>query len=252
MLFLLAITGDAAVFGMDLFSLLFLSAMPLLLSSGRHTYLVEPGSLVACALLIVAIPYAISSGYGFSYMLWPLKAIAMIIFITFARSVGFGIYFKLYLTIFLICLVPFASKTTDGRLNMIFGPNILYRIFGVAFLCGVVSGFYAIKGTWDRIFSVFLLVAGVAGIALTGSIGGVLVVVVLVLFLWITRYKSQKMPKGAIFLSVVWVFISIFIFRENLQLFIIRLSYKLFEGGSSVRSEGWSQLIFKPIFSLFL
>ncbi|QUM77883.1 hypothetical protein HWV00_17540 [Moritella sp. 24] len=112
--------------------------------------------------------------------------------------------------ILIILFSPIATLSIfngDGRLIFIFGPNILYRIFGVMFLLGLIL--FLSKLAEDR--SVLLLVISyfsyVISMLSTGSRGGMLVLIVTTLFM-VVSLRHNKL----IINSVRFMFLSIFIF----------------------------------------
>ncbi len=133
-----ALLGNAQIFGMDIF-LIFIAPLlfylkisttsKLTLNKKRLPILIFYLGIMS---VILGTSFFIKIPYNELYFLWPIKAIFMGIFLIHGRSFVWHRFF----TIILITLCVFfalISFESDGRMYSIFGPNMLYRFFGLLF-----------------------------------------------------------------------------------------------------------------------
>lgn len=244
LLFLLVFSGNGTLLGIELFFIFFFVAMILVLIYG-NTNIGKKNLIIFLsmfALLIISFPISIQVDYSDSYILWPVKALLLLIYVSFAKKVSFGKYFLFFLGLFLLFILPFVEFSDSGRMSAIFGPNILYRIFAFSF-CYSVLAFYD-KSITANFFSkslcLIIFLGSSLGIAYAGSVGGIVTIIILIMFF--SPRKSGYF--SSVFVLTLWYF-SEFIFRlfDINILLIQRLLSKSESITESARFVGWSDLI---------
>ena len=108
-----------------------------------------------------------------NYCLWPIKAFLVVILLVANGSL---VTKEQYLCIFAFALLLYITSNDEGgRAYGLFGPNMLYRFYGVLFI-------FTIYLYTCRLDKSYLLAAGLAisvvGILSTGSAGGILTLIV--------------------------------------------------------------------------
>jgi hypothetical protein len=208
LIILAAFVGNAQLFGVDL-------ALYVLLPTAfvfqlRHRWTLLPGSMMAllfiAATLLLAATRAPFVGIPYidAYHLWPLKTLILTGLIAFGRSPTWPI--SNMVGLFLMALSIFAlGQVQDGRLYSVFGPNMLYRLFGLLLLFSAV---YAFKERLAaRLLVVLVASLGLLGILLTGSAGGLPILIVagfVFLYRWSKMTFLAMMAGLAALLVVVW------------------------------------------------
>jgi hypothetical protein len=129
----------------------------------------------ACVFLLISARYPMLSGYVF----WPMKAVLVALFVTQTapslRAVQVHLIFVFALFLFM------TSSEIDGRAVGFFGPNMLYRFYGLLLL---TASFMLLMDRKSRPIWISYMLFAVVGILRTGSVGGgLLILVAAILFL---------------------------------------------------------------------
>tara|TARA_B100000886_G_scaffold337335_1_gene297837 strand:- start:4286 stop:5377 length:1092 start_codon:yes stop_codon:yes gene_type:complete len=212
-LFLIAFSGNAIFFGLDLF---FLSLIPLvILIANKNKYpipikLIFLSLLISllCAILIV-YSYQLNVTYT-TYYTWPLKVFALSIFLPF--FINSNVYNKsaleiiIYSLIFFVLTVLIFGSYVDGRYTFLFGPNMLYRIVNIFLFLGILVSF----STKKKLLTIFLSALCLYLIVIIGSRGG-LVLFTVFLLLMLFKYKKYFI---ILFSSIVIVCLIYFLNEE--------------------------------------
>ncbi len=168
-----AMVGNAQVFGLDV-ALCFIAPLLLFIFFKQQPVFSPHSTIVAIvftALSGVMVAIAISGVSEFqSYYLWPIKAMLVALFVSRAEP---GIQHITFLAFFAFCALLFLTSSDNaGRSYGLFGPNMLYRFYGLLF---GLSLFYWLQ---TRAFlTLAALGLSLLGVVSTGSAGGYFVVV---------------------------------------------------------------------------
>ena len=134
----------------------------------------------------------------------------------------------------------------DGRINAIFGPNILYRIL-------LFSFFYSLYEFWssslvERMIRVYLILLSAIGIILTGSVGAVISLTFILFILT---------PVRIAFIASIVILVTT-LFSENIigvlgdSVLVEQVLHKLGGDSESIRLIGWKELLERSDFPFIL
>ena len=191
--------GNAFVFGLDLFLILFVFYTLILLHGGavsksRSSWLallvfIFILYLVSCKAIGLELPY-----FDY-YYLWPIKASLCLFVLNISnrlltRQISEGVFPLLSIAgIVFLVLVNVAGYMVDGRLSFVFGPNMLYRFVVAVTLIPLVM-FIVIKNRSVLYCAilVFLLALNILTLSRIGSKGGVVVFLSALYILLVFKY----------------------------------------------------------------
>lgn len=173
-----ALIGNAHLGGVDLFLAVVVPAYIALSLAGppapipRATVLAL-AALAPVAILLSARAWAIQPWYTEVYGYWPLKAWILAAMVAAHPRLGWPPGNQILLLLFVAALLA-PARVELGRLESVFGPNMLYRIFGAAYLIAFAAARDARGGAARHLHYAAFLACGAAVLA-TGSTGGLLV-----------------------------------------------------------------------------
>lgn len=236
------LVGNGEISGLDLFffallpGLLFAETLGGLSHFLPHTLAALLGSsaiFLSLALRNLAIePF----GNAAAFALWPAKA-----FLTAAALiiVNWRDWSRAQHAVFAAaCLGLLANADyIDGRMYSLFGPNMLYRVFGCLF---VLSAWLYFKGERGNLDWLVLCsgILGALGCILTGSSTALLMLLIpLVLIAGLSLRTAVNL-----LLAAALVLICLFLFRDDLVVFA-RLSSKFASIESAHRVLGWIYIL---------
>ena len=238
MIFTWLSTGNATISGVDLFLLLTPIIILLAIQLGSSILDAKLCSYwIAClviSLFLVIVTSLINPEDG----LWTFKLLVGVMVAPFLSFVEFRNWFLAFLTIFTLCLLPFAYFDDQGRLYAIFGPNTLYKIGAFGAALGVFLGRAA--AGYERMCCYTLACFFTYFTLMTGSAGGVLLLIIFSAILF--RFRD------VVFLSIILAFSLIYSFYafdgsvESVTSFS-RIAYKIVTATDSPRFIGWSELL---------
>lgn len=233
---LFAFVGNARIFGVDVVLMAITPACMMLfaLSAPRFS---ERGivigvfvSLLGYIAVLLALRYDMLLGHVF----WPIKAVLLALFVGYvAPKVRAP---QIHLLALLVVVFIVTSADEYGRSYGLFGPNMLYRFYGLLFL----GALYLIATQQRRrlVWSVYMIVA-LSGIIQTGSVGGILLVAIGATFF--VRFSFKSLAAFAI------VGIMITINWQRLQNVVVvqRLLFKMTQANmeNSSRIDGARQIL---------
>ncbi|NVK74534.1 MAG: hypothetical protein HWE24_13710 [Oceanospirillaceae bacterium] len=247
---MLAFAGNASFAGIDIVMIL-LPVLAILQSSsiGRlkeaEVLLFLPMALLFAALSIRAPTIGIE--YSSTYFLWPLKSFALFCIISFGGKLSWPAANNLLLGFFCIFLV-LIGKDVDGRLYSLFGPNMLYRLFGILLFFSIIS-FLEDTGK-RRAASGVLAVFSIFACLLTGSSGAIILILLVALFV------ISKFSKGLVaiaFATAAYAISTSGALRGAMELpqggpfFYYRIIYKINNAGDSYRYETFEDFFHRSI-----
>lgn len=193
---LAAYIGNAQLFGLDL-NLMILFPFILFVHlfqpwtmprQNIFLFLVLTGTL----LIVSAQAFLLKIPYFDGYYLWPLKSLLLMIFIAFGDQPTWPK--SNMLALFILALATLAlGHVVDGRLYSVFGPNMLYRLFGLLFLFAAI--FFFDERAVARLLMVAVAGVGIYGLLLTGS-SGALVVLGTALLILTYRWSRKLFAVG--------------------------------------------------------
>lgn len=199
---LFAMIGNARLFGMDVV-LTFIAPICLTLIFLAKPKLTPSALLIGVFISILAtlltfrtLQFEVLLGYD----LWLLKAVLLIFFIS---QNSFRIASAEVHLFFGLCFVLFLTTTdTYGRSYGLFGPNMLYRFYGLLYLLSIFM--LATKQAGKPFWLTYVGFATI-GIFLTGSVGGlVLMLAGLLLVFRFTVVSVSWLTGIAILLFALW------------------------------------------------
>ena len=184
---LFAFTGNAQVVGLDL---VLMVVAPTLLALNLTTPWKLPYRsyflyLALATTLFVAVLQArhVAVPYLDAYYLWPIKAFILMTFVVFMGQPRWTSTNMFALSIIVLALI-LTGSIEGGRLHSVFGPNMLYRLFGMLAFFTAMQGFQQNRG--NRLTTAAMFGLGAVGLVLTGS-SGALVVAAAIMALYLYR-----------------------------------------------------------------
>lgn len=250
---LFAFIGNAQLLGVDLVLVLL---TPALLALSLTTpwklayrsfflYLVLATTLVVATLQVrhVAVPYFED------YYIWPLKAFILMTFVVFIGPPRWTMTNMFALSLIVLALIV-TGKMENGRLNSAFGPNMLYRLFGILALFSAMQGFQSTRS--NRLATAAMFGLGAVGLGLTGS-SGALVVAIAIAALYLYRSSQHVFfilvigAAGVVILSITGTGGGTLTFLQDSNLSIIsRTLYKVGTLQANIRMLGLTALFTEP------
>jgi hypothetical protein len=188
---LFAFIGNAQVGGLDLVLLIVVPALFVLnlTKPWKLPYLSYFLYLFFAVVLLMAAfqAYHVAVPYFEDYYIWPLKAFILMTFVAFSGPPRWTMTNMFALSMIALALIVTGSFES-GRLHSAFGPNMLYRLFGMLALFSAMQGFQKTRGKPHATVAMFGL--GMVGLVLTGS-SGALVVVAAIVALYLYRWSRR-------------------------------------------------------------
>jgi len=169
---LFAIIGNARIAGFDI-ALTVIAPVCILLALMTKPRFKLPqimlGVVIIAATFVLTVQ-TVNAEVLTGYVYWPVKACLVALFVTlFAHSID-GRQFTILFAFVLVLLLT--SQQIDGRSFGLFGPNMLYRFYGILY-------FTAIYMLWARKGNIGWYITAIAisifAIGRTGSVGGIFV-----------------------------------------------------------------------------
>ena len=250
----ISFVGNAQINGFDLV-LFVLTPAFLLLFFKAHWSISRKGALVFALLIslfsVIALQAAlINAPYFDGYYLWPLKAILVSIIVSFGGKMKWPILNSIALG--LVCFALFLIGDYEGgRFSSVFGPNMLYRIFGFLMLFSLANNMKNMDNHSGRhLFTPLLLIAfGAFGSFITGS-SGALVIIALTTLIFLYQLKNTLLL--VIVMLTIVLCVTFFTFPGS-DFSWVRLSsferiiYKLSNLAVDARLSGWIEILSDPI-----
>ena len=250
---LFAFIGNAQVFGLDLVLVLVAPALLALIlttpsklpSRSYFPYLVLAITLFVAMLqaIHVAVPYFDD------YYIWPLKAFILMTFVVFIGPSRWTITNMFALSLVVLALI-LMGNIESGRLHSAFGPNMLYRLFGMLAFFSAMQGFQPSRG--NRLTTAAMFGLGAIGLVLTGSTGAI-VVATAIMVLYLYRLSLRVFlclvigSAGIVILSITQTDASVLALLHDSKLPIIaRAFYKLGTWQDEARMIGLITLFTEP------
>lgn len=251
LLVLIAFVGNGQIAGFDLV-LTVLVPLALLLQLRERLTVSRNTSPIFLLVIIFALFFAmlrapvIGIPYFEAYSLWPFKALILTCFLAFGPPLRWPMGNMLALVGICLILVAVGSFE-NGRLISVFGPNMLYRIFG--FLLFFSAMLYFEKRNRGRLLLIFFAIFGLFAALMTGSSGALLVIAVvgIATLLRISRVFGVLITAGATYLVVSsGVLSGTLSTGAHTPAFFSRLLYKVATLQANDRIIGWTEIINSP------
>lgn len=254
---LFAFIGNAQVRGLDL--VLVIVAPTLLVLSlttpCKLTYRSCLLYLVLSTTLFLATLQAhhVAVPYFDDYYIWPLKAFILMTFVAFTGPPRWTMTNMFALSLIVLALIV-TGHSESGRLHSAFGPNMLYRLFGMLVLFSAMQGFQPTRG--NRLATAAMFGLGAVGLVLTGSSGAIIVATAIVafyLYRWSRRVFFSLVigAAGIVILPVMQTGVGALTFLQDSSLSIIsRMFYKLGNLQANARMNGLTTLFTEPFLVL--
>lgn len=244
--------GNAEAFGLDLGITILLPTLIFLrflepTTSYRYPDHRRIFAVTALALITIRSAY-IEIPYFDLYYLWPLKA-ALVVVLVDDNNYQWPLFNTFLL--FLFCLFLFvASSVEDGRLYSLFGPNMLYRMFGLLLAFSVIL-LLEVKRNNLRILLIFVIIFSTYVQLLTGSIGAIVILALMPLLF------ALRLSRRLLFIVVPIILAFLLIsesltdylssFQSNTFVSFHRLALKSSTLDSNERLDAWRQILDHPI-----
>ncbi len=246
---LIAFAGNAQIAGISVgFTLI---AATFLLQLNGHWKIrrdaVIPLLFLVGLLFVTAIR---SPGIGIphydSYWLWPIQGLLLSLLLVLGGGLRWPVGNMIAFSV--MCFVIFAmGGLIDGRYYSVFGPNMLYRVFGFMFLFSLV--FYFEQKGRARLLLVGFSIFGLFATLLTGSIGALAIIAIGLASLGWRVSKSLTLAVSAV--ASYWIIATGFLTGSftataSSPVFVSRLAYKLGNLHLDDRLFGWWSIISEP------
>ncbi|MEJ6403194.1 hypothetical protein [Yoonia sp. 2307UL14-13] len=248
----IAFIGNGQIMGVDVVLLLLPLAVILQL---RDRWVIQANSVLPMFIVILILTLtivrapAVGIPYFESYALWPIKALFLMLLLTFGRDLDWPLGNMIALSLICVLLIA-VGEVQDGRLISVFGPNMLYRIFGLLLFLSAMQ--YFEKQVGSRILFVGFAAFSITASLLTGSTGALLVIAAI---LFIVSLRISKLLSFMVIgASLYWIMTSgimsgTFTVGVNAPTTLTRLIYKSTTVMVSDRFLGWIDIARSP-FSL--
>lgn len=228
---LFAMVGNAQLLGVDVV-LGFITAPCVILLFVANPSFTKNGLLLGglvcifgITLLSISMRFDMLLGHG----LWPIKAVLLAVFATFGSQKLRGS--QVHPIAALVLLLILTSTDQDGRQYGIFGPNMLYRFYGLLFLASLFV--FTTKESHRLVWLVYMSI-GLIGIFQTGSVGALFLAAIGTLLFFRPSLKSMMVFTVAILaIFVMWGWLEQFVVVERL---LLKTTSESIE--NSVRFEG--------------
>ncbi|MEL7310268.1 MAG: hypothetical protein AAFN07_02045 [Pseudomonadota bacterium] len=199
--FVLALlSGNSLIFGIDLsIALMFIVAtvVGVLNPEVNRRNLTLVVSFCLCLAIIGVLAIRLEVPYFTAYPLWPAKAaIGCILAFFLSELVAEDEVVSLNLILF-VCFVFMAAAVLfgseiDGRLNFIFGPNMLYRWTAIMFGLALIAARRA--GGMNRLLCFGVIIFSIFLLQVIGSRGGL--IALLAVFFLCSRHRTLLTAAG--------------------------------------------------------
>jgi hypothetical protein len=254
LLMLAAFIGNATLLGMDIALVCILPTI-LLMQIGQRWSIPKqslPTMFVIMLLLVGAAARSswIGIPYTNEYHLWAWKALFLTVLVAFGRKADWPVGNTTVLAVIVVALVGM-GRIEDGRLYSVFGPNMLYRIFGLLLVFSVMERFEA-SFARRLVMTAFIVVAAYS-ILLTGSVGSLAMLAIagaVIVYRYSKRLFFLLVLLVGIGLSGALRYSTILNSDPNMPVIVSRLAYKWVNLAASSRFENWSAIVSSP-FSMF-
>lgn len=247
---LFVFVGNAQIQGIDLtlFFLLpaFLFLQPISLWKFRKSTIWIIVFLTMILLGCFVQTVSLDIPYFENYYIWPLKAAFLFVFLASGNQLNFPIGNIVILA--LICLFLIAvGRIENGRLVSVFGPNMLYRIFG--FLLAFSAALIFVSRGMAKVAALICMAIGTFATLLTGSSGAVVVLAILML---ITIYRLSRIGFAVFLVFIAYLsirfsnLVSTVGLGSSFPSFLSRIFYKSSQISDNPRLNGWGDLLTSP------
>ncbi len=249
LLVLIAFIGNAQILGFDIVLAVCVIALFTQFSQGTKLTRLASGWLAASVVvLLIANLRADEIGipYFEDYGLWPIKALILTLLIATGRDLTWPMGNMIALAFICIALVG-VGRVEEGRLVSVFGPNMLYRVFGFLMIFGVML--YPLRRGKERLLMAGFAVFGLFASLLTGSSGAVLTIGVVVALASLRYSKKLSFGLGLLCLYLIAV-LGPLAGSSGVgttgPATLTRLTYKLTTLEASDRVVGWLDMMSQP------
>ncbi len=233
---LFAFVGNARIFGLDVV-LAAIAPVCILLFVISNPKFSERGILIgtlASFFAYVAVLLALRFDMLLGHVFWPIKALLLAFFLNYSAPRVHAA--QIHLLALLVGIFILTSTDQFGRSYGFFGPNMLYRFYGLLFLAALYM--VAIQRRHWSVWSAYI-VAALFGVIQTGSVGGILLIAVGVsAFVRVSLRSLAAITVLGVMTVINWQRIQdIFI----VQRLLLKLNFENLE--SSSRIEGAQQIL---------
>lgn len=203
-IFVIIFVGNAAVMGIPLSIFAMVIAYIYIYSRAtiKNPIAIDWRQSFLIMMMLICVAYDVINlrSYDKLFFLWGICAISIGIIIPNIRSMTVVeskfISFALlsFVSIFMIGSLLFSDE--NGRANFVFGPNVLYRVFGFFLLLSILSK------SLGPVLKFIVAMFAAYGIILTQSRGGLIILAIASITILI---NSQKKFAGWFFLGIFWI-----------------------------------------------
>lgn len=180
LLVLITFIGNAQVAGFDV--VLIICALTFFTKSSSVTQDVRPKRWFVIFFVLLLLGVALRSifldiPYFNDYYLWPLKAMFLTFLIGTSKELTWPLGNMIALTFLSVALI-WVGRIEDGRMYSVFGPNMLYRLFGLVMMYGAML--FMLRRGKERIVMLGAFGFGFLASLATGSVGAVAIIVAVI------------------------------------------------------------------------
>ncbi len=247
----IAFVGNAQILGFDIVALIILPTYIFLYSQGRWRIHRRRIAIFLCVLSIYSFillrALYLDNPYFDEYYIWPFKSILLVLIVSFSRELKWPIFNSVALGF--VCLgLLLVGNFEGGRFVSVFGPNMLYRIFGFLMLFSLSNYFTKMDNhSRDFVFTPALLALfGAFGSFITGSSGALIIIALCALVLLYQLKGTNIALIGLIVCAGILVTSGANLSWGGLSS-INRAIYKASHLAVDARLLGWLEILSDPI-----
>ena len=246
---MIVLLGNATVRGVDLALVTLYPALFAVVLWQRHPvprrHLMQLLAIGALALALILLSARIVPDYFPAYWLWSVKFLILAVLMLFGPPPTWPTLNHYIFLGFCLFVIAF-SRYEYGRLYSFFGPNMLYRIYGLLFVLSMI------QMVQSRVRQPFVHLGGMGlgGFVLvaTGSVGALIMFLIPALLLLTLKPLQTRIIVLSVY-ALVAAGLGFYLLNSDSNL-IARVFYKLDNLLLSMRIIGWDALLSQP-FALF-
>jgi hypothetical protein len=238
-----SLTGNAMAAGIDIGITIIASIWILTLAVRKQSLKSPRLSSIGFGLTILAAFQARAifqdTPYFETYWIWPTKSAILLLLAATTRNLDWPRgNTKIYFTICLLLL--FLGHFENGRLYSVFGPNMLYRIFGFLYLISTIELLHLPRGN-PRSLPILFSLTSLVLMLLTGSVGALIIALFPVIHILRRMSKAKFATLAASTLFIFYTLLNID-FDSDLLTTFSRTAFKIATVYESERIAGWKSI----------
>ena len=242
---MIVLVGNAAIAGVDIALVTLFPALFVIVLWQRQSVpsreLTRLLAIGALGLVLIFLSARIVPDYFPAYWLWSVKFLLLAILMLFGPRPSWPVSNHQIFLGFCVFVIAFA-RVEEGRLYSFFGPNMLYRIYGLLFVLSVI---YIVQNH-VRQFPVYVASTALSAFVLvaTGSVGAlVMFLIPVLLLLTVNRLQTRVLLMTAYFLVAAVLGYTVLNSDSSV---VTRILSKFDNLLLSTRLIGWDAILSEP------